>query len=62
MRKGRIVILLAGRRSGKKAVIVKTNDDGGKKVSICNIIWYSTKIHDELGIFSQDVFLSTMIF
>merc|ERR1719199_1882861 len=31
MRKGRVVILLAGRRSGKKAIIVKSNDDGGKK-------------------------------
>ena len=32
MRKGRVVILLAGRRSGKKAIIVKSNEDGGKKV------------------------------
>jgi len=32
MRKGRVVILLAGRRAGKKAVIVKPTDDG-KKVS-----------------------------
>ena len=31
MRKGRVVILLAGRRSGKKAIIVKSNEDGGKK-------------------------------
>jgi ribosomal protein L14E/L6E/L27E len=32
MRKGRVVILLAGRRAGKKAIIVKPVDDG-KKVS-----------------------------
>lgn len=32
MKKGRVVILLAGRRAGKKAVIVKQADDG-KKVS-----------------------------
>ena len=32
MKKGRVVILLAGRRAGKKAVIVKQNDEG-KKVS-----------------------------
>jgi len=31
MRKGRVVILLAGRRAGKKAVIVKPSDDGNKK-------------------------------
>jgi ribosomal protein L14E/L6E/L27E len=32
MRKGRVVILLAGRRAGRKAIIVKQNDEG-KKVS-----------------------------
>jgi ribosomal protein L14E/L6E/L27E len=32
MKRGRIVILLAGRRAGMKAIIVKQNDDG-KKVS-----------------------------
>ena len=32
MRKGRVVILLAGRRAGKKAVIVKQNDDGKKVI------------------------------
>merc|ERR1712083_860306 len=30
MRKGRVVILLAGRRAGKKAIIVKQNDEGRK--------------------------------
>merc|ERR1712160_120457 len=30
MKRGRIVILLAGRRAGKKAIIVKQNDDGKK--------------------------------
>lgn len=30
MKSGRVVILLAGRRAGKKAVIVKTFDDGKK--------------------------------
>eukprot|EP00356_Strombidium_inclinatum_P002740 CAMPEP_0170479108 /NCGR_PEP_ID=MMETSP0208-20121228/450_1 /TAXON_ID=197538 /ORGANISM="Strombidium inclinatum, Strain S3" /LENGTH=146 /DNA_ID=CAMNT_0010751451 /DNA_START=109 /DNA_END=549 /DNA_ORIENTATION=- len=30
MKAGRVVILLAGRRAGKKAVIVKTYDDGKK--------------------------------
>merc|ERR1711957_320239 len=29
-KRGRIVILLAGRRAGKKAIIVKQNDDGKK--------------------------------
>jgi len=32
MKKGRVVIMLAGRRAGKKAIIVKPADDG-KKVS-----------------------------
>ena len=32
MKKGRVVILLAGRLSGKKAIIIKQNDEG-KKVS-----------------------------
>ena len=32
MKPGRVVILLAGRHAGKKAIIVKQNDDG-KKVS-----------------------------
>jgi len=32
MKKGRVVILTSGRMAGKKAVIVKNNDDG-KKVS-----------------------------
>ena len=32
MKKGRIVILLAGRLAGKKAIIIKQNDEG-KKVS-----------------------------
>lgn len=31
MKAGRVVILLAGRRAGKKAVIVKPYDDGSKK-------------------------------
>ncbi len=30
MKKGRVVILLAGRHAGKKAVIVKQNDEGRK--------------------------------
>ena len=30
MKRGRIVILLAGRRAGMKAIIVKQNDDGKK--------------------------------
>ncbi len=30
MKKGRVVILLAGRLSGKKAIIVKQNDEGKK--------------------------------
>lgn len=30
MKKGRVVILLAGRRAGKKAVVVKQIDDGKK--------------------------------
>jgi hypothetical protein len=33
MKAGRVVILLAGRHAGKKAIIVKQYDDG-KKVSI----------------------------
>jgi ribosomal protein L14E/L6E/L27E len=33
MKPGRIVILLAGRHAGKKAIIVKQHDDG-KKVRI----------------------------
>ena len=33
MKKGRVVILLAGRHSGKKAVIVKPYDEGSKKGS-----------------------------
>ena len=31
MKAGRVVILLAGRRAGKKAVIVKPYDEGSKK-------------------------------
>merc|ERR1712083_651054 len=31
MKKGRVVILLAGRLSGKKAIIIKQNDEAGKK-------------------------------
>jgi len=38
MKKGRVVILLAGRRAGMKAVIVKQNDDG-KKVSVVSNTW-----------------------
>ena len=30
MKKGRVVILLAGRRSGKKAIIMKQCDEGKK--------------------------------
>ena len=30
MKPGRVVILLAGRHAGKKAIIVKQNDDGKK--------------------------------
>jgi ribosomal protein L14E/L6E/L27E len=30
MKKGRVVILLSGRHAGKKAVIVKPNDEGRK--------------------------------
>jgi hypothetical protein len=30
MKKGRVVILLAGRRAGKKAIIVKPLDEGRK--------------------------------
>lgn len=30
MKKGRVVILLAGRRSGKKAIIIKSIDEGKK--------------------------------
>jgi ribosomal protein L14E/L6E/L27E len=37
MKKGRVVILLAGRQAGKKAVIVKQTDDG-KKVSWSNLM------------------------
>ena len=33
MKPGRVVILLAGRHAGKKAIIVKQNDDG-KKVTL----------------------------
>ena len=33
MKQGRVVILLAGRHAGKKAVVVKQYDDG-KKVTI----------------------------
>ena len=33
MKAGRVVILLAGRRAGKKAVIVKPYDDGSKKTN-----------------------------
>jgi hypothetical protein len=33
MKPGRVVILLAGRHAGKKAIIVKQNDDG-KKVNL----------------------------
>ena len=35
MKKGRVVILLAGRHAGKKAVIVKQHDEG-RKVSTHN--------------------------
>jgi len=35
MKKGRVVILLAGRRAGKKAVIVKSVDEA-KKVTLQN--------------------------
>ena len=31
MKPGRVCILLAGRRAGKKAIIVKQNDDGKRK-------------------------------
>ena len=31
MKKGRVVILTSGRMAGKKAVIVKNNDDGKKE-------------------------------
>merc|ERR1712228_1030318 len=30
MKKGRVVILLAGRQAGKKAIIIKQNDEGKK--------------------------------
>jgi large subunit ribosomal protein L27e len=36
MKPGRVVILLAGRHAGKKAIIVKQNDDG-KKVSTSSL-------------------------
>jgi len=42
MRKGRVVILLAGRRAGKKAIIVKQNDEG-KKVSD-SFGWYGKSL------------------
>merc|ERR1712196_510316 len=31
LKDGKIVVLLQGRYAGKKAVILKTNDDGGKE-------------------------------
>jgi len=34
MKKGRVVILLAGRMSGKKAIIIKQKDD---PVKVCNL-------------------------
>jgi ribosomal protein L14E/L6E/L27E len=36
IKKGRVVILLAGRQAGKKAVVVKQTDDG-KKVGILSL-------------------------
>ena len=38
MKKGRIVILTAGRQAGKKAVIVKQNDDGNKKKNFAHAL------------------------
>ena len=32
MKKGRVVILLAGRQAGKKAIIIKQNDEGKKVI------------------------------
>ena len=34
MKKGRVVILLAGRQAGKKAIIIKQNDEGKKVIQI----------------------------
>jgi len=40
MKPGRVVILLAGRHAGKKAIIVRQHDDG-KKVSSLGLSTYS---------------------
>lgn len=37
MKKGRVVILTSGRMAGKKAVIVKQNDDGKKVSSVASL-------------------------
>jgi len=49
MRKGRVVILLAGRRAGRKAIIVKQNDEGRKDKKfahalVCGIDRYPRKV------------------
>merc|ERR1712139_685081 len=49
MRKGRMVILLAGRRAGRKAIIVKQNDEGRKDKKfahalVCGIDRYPRKV------------------
>jgi ribosomal protein L14E/L6E/L27E len=38
MKAGRVVILLAGRHAGKKAIIVKQYDDGKKVTSLVLIV------------------------
>jgi hypothetical protein len=46
MKPGRIVILLAGRHAGKKAIIVKQYDDGKK---VCNTLRSIFGMSLELG-------------
>ena len=50
MKKGRVVILLAGRHAGKKAVIVKQHDEG-RKVSTHNSKYLNNPIDLLTGVF-----------
>lgn len=46
MKQGRVVILLAGRHAGKKAIIVRQYDEG-KKVRPCPLLTFSA-VGDEV--------------
>jgi ribosomal protein L14E/L6E/L27E len=43
MKPGRVVILLAGRHAGKKAIIVRQHDDGKKVQIIVAYHFYRTR-------------------